>query len=384
MTVDGAATNFIRLSKFQNQEQQPIFKQLTINLGKRSYPIYIGSGLLDDHDLLRQHIRAKQIMIVSNETVAPLYLERVQAAFADFQCDTVILPDGEAHKDITSFMQIIDTLIDNQHHRNTTLVALGGGVIGDITGFASACYQRGTDFIQMPTTLLAQVDASVGGKTAINHPRAKNMIGAFHQPRCVIIDTQTLDTLPDRHISAGVAEIIKAALIHDATFFSWLENNMAKLLQKDPQAIAIAIERACAIKCEIVAQDETETTGTRALLNLGHTFGHAIEQNLNYQQWLHGEAVAAGTVMAADLSQQLGWLNETDVARIQKLIQAAKLPIRPPSGLQCESLLTAMAVDKKNVNANIRFVLLKAIGEAVLTDSVDATLLKQRLAYFSV
>ena len=281
-------------------------KTITIDLGERSYPIYIGENIASDGALFAKHIVSRQTLVVSNETVAALYLEPITKALRNYQCDVLLLPDGEQYKNLTVLNKIFDMLLEKKHQRSTTLLALGGGVICDMTGFAAACYQRGVAFIQIPTTLLAQVDASIGGKTAVNHSLGKNMIGAFHQPRCVIVDINTLQSLPDREYRAGVAEIIKAALICDAEFFVWLEQNSAKILAKDKVALVYAIARACEIKASIVAADETETEGVRALLNLGHTFGHAIEQVFGYGQWLHGEAVAMGLVLAADLSVALG------------------------------------------------------------------------------
>ena len=269
-------------------------KTLNVDLGDRSYPIFIGSQLLGKPEMVVPYIKGTQVMIVTNETVAPLYLQQAQAAFGDFDCQTVILPDGEQYKNLQTLDRVFDALLSHQFDRHCTLVALGGGVIGDMTGFAAACYQRGVDFIQIPTTLLAQVDSSVGGKTGVNHPLGKNMIGAFHQPSCVVIDTDTLDTLDDRQLSAGLAEIIKYGLIRDLEFVVWLEDHMDKLLARKPAEISYAIETSCRSKAEVVAEDERES-GVRALLNLGHSFGHAIETGAGYGNWLHGEAVAAGT-----------------------------------------------------------------------------------------
>ncbi len=339
---------------------------LTVDLGERSYPIHIGQGLLANKALLTPHIRGRQVMVVSNETVAPLYLEPVLGMLADHDVSTVILPDGEQYKNLETLNTIYTALLEHRLNRGCTLVALGGGVVGDITGFAAASYQRGVAFVQIPTTLLAQVDSSVGGKTGVNHPLGKNMIGAFHQPRCVLIDTDTLDTLDDRQLAAGLAEVIKYGLIHDADFFNWLEQNIEALKARDKQALAHAIERSCAIKAEIVAEDERES-GKRALLNLGHTFGHAIETGTGYGNWLHGEAVAAGMVMAADLSARHGWLAQTDVERTAALLRQANLPVAPPPEMNEQQFLDLMAVDKKAVDSGLRLVLLKAIGTAVLT-----------------
>ncbi len=341
-------------------------KTLTVDLGERSYPIYIGQGLLGQGDLIRPHIRGRQAMIVSNETVAPLYLETVRKALEGLQLAEVILPDGERYKNLETLNLIYDQLLGENFDRSCTLIALGGGVVGDMTGFAAATYQRGVDFIQIPTTLLAQVDSSVGGKTGVNHPLGKNMIGAFHQPNCVIADTDTLDTLDDRELSAGLAEVIKYALLGDAEFCDWLEDNMQALLERDPDKLAYAIERSCRDKAAIVAADEKEA-GQRALLNLGHTFGHAIETGMGYGQWLHGEAVATGMIMAAELSKRLGWISEAELHRIENLIGKAGLPTRAPASLTSERFLELMARDKKALAGQIRLVLLKRIGEAVVT-----------------
>ena len=352
---------------------------LTVDLGERSYPIHIGQGLLANKALLTPHIRGRQVMVVSNETVAPLYLEPVLGMLADHDVSTVILPDGEQYKNLETLNTIYTALLEHRLNRGCTLVALGGGVVGDITGFAAASYQRGVAFVQIPTTLLAQVDSSVGGKTGVNHPLGKNMIGAFHQPRCVLIDTDTLDTLDDRQFAAGLAEVIKYGLIHDADFFNWLEQNIGALKARDKQALAHAIERSCAIKAEIVAADERES-GKRALLNLGHTFGHAIETGTGYGNWLHGEAVAAGMVMAADLSARHGWLAQTDVERTAALLRQANLPVAPPPEMSEQQFLDLMAVDKKAVDSGLRLVLLKAIGTAVLTADYRPELLSATLS----
>jgi 3-dehydroquinate synthase len=353
-------------------------KTLRVELGERSYPIYIGRGLLGDAQWVRPHIRGAQVLIVSNETVAPLYLDKVKAAFADYQVQSVILPDGEKYKNLEVLNQIFDELLEKRLDRKCTLVALGGGVVGDMTGFAAACYQRGVDFIQIPTTLLAQVDSSVGGKTGVNHPLGKNMIGAFHQPRCVIADTDTLETLDDNQLSAGLAEVIKYGLIHDLEFFEWLEANMARLVAREPEALAYAIERSCLDKARVVAADEKEG-GIRAILNLGHTFGHAIETGVGYGEWLHGEAVGTGMLMAADLSQRMGWLSEADVERVDAILDKAGLPTRFPASIDNRRFLDLMAVDKKVEAGRIRLVLLKALGEAVITDDFDPALLEATL-----
>ncbi len=355
---------------------------LKIELGDRSYPIYIGCELLGQDRLYARHIMGKQILVVTNETVAPLYLDKVLLQLSAYKTAQVILPDGEQHKTLEVLNQIFDALLANKFGRNTTLIALGGGVIGDMGGFAAACYQRGIPFIQIPTTLLAQVDSSVGGKTGVNHPLGKNMIGAFYQPRCVIADTDVLATLDDRQLSAGLAEVIKYGLIRDANFFCWLEANMDALLAKDKSALAFAIERSCLNKAQVVSEDETET-GIRATLNLGHTFGHAIETGAGYGEYLHGEAVAIGISMAADLSRQKGWLSDADVEKIIALIKRARLPILPPDTLRADEFLQLMSVDKKNVDGEIRLILLKAIGQATLPTSVDEKLLYATLTTYN-
>ena len=351
---------------------------LDVALGDRSYPIYIGDRLLGQVELLRRHLAGNEVMVVSNDTVAPLYLDTVMAALKDLRVESVILPDGEEYKTLEQLNAIFTAMLEKRCSRQVTVIALGGGVVGDMAGFAAACYQRGVPFIQIPTTLLAQVDSSVGGKTAVNHPLGKNMIGAFYQPRCVIADTAVLDTLDERQLSAGLAEVIKYGLIRDQSFLVWLEENMEALVARDRKALSYAIERSCRNKAEVVAADELEH-GQRALLNLGHTFGHAIETGMGYGQWLHGEAVAAGMYMAADLSARLGWLTADDVVRVEKLLARARLPARGPA-LSPEKMKEVMAVDKKVQDGRIRLVLLKALGEAVITDQFDAALLDQTLA----
>ncbi len=345
-------------------------KTLTVELGDRSYPITIGEDLIGHSELYTPYIRGKQIMIVSNTTVAPLYLARVQAALADYSVESVILPDGEEYKTLDTLNTIMTALLEKRCDRSVTMIALGGGVIGDMTGFAAACYQRGVDFIQIPTTLLAQVDSSVGGKTAVNHPLGKNMIGAFYQPQSVIIDINTLRTLPDQELSAGLAEVIKYGVLGNPTFFEWLEANMAKLIARDTQALSYAIERSCRDKALIVAEDEKEA-GKRALLNLGHTFGHAIESGMGYGVWLHGEAVAAGMAMAMDLSEREGWVSQTETQRVIRLIKQANLPVAAPKSLSPQQMLDLMAVDKKSSAGQIRLILNKAIGESILTADYD-------------
>ncbi|WP_421868494.1 3-dehydroquinate synthase [Motiliproteus sp.] len=352
--------------------------RLDVALDERSYPIYIGAGLLDQPELWTTHIRSSQVCIVTNETIAPIYLERVQKSLADKQLATVVLPDGECHKNLDTLNQIFDGLLQAKHNRTTTLIALGGGVVGDMTGFAAACYQRGVDFIQIPTTLLSQVDSSVGGKTGVNHPLGKNMIGAFHQPRCVLIDTDSLNTLPDNELAAGLAEVIKYGLILDLEFLGWLEQNLNALQQREPKALAEAIYRCCQIKAEVVAEDEKEA-GKRALLNLGHTFGHAIESHSGYGNWLHGEAVAAGTIMAADLSERLGWISNADVERVKQIFSRARLPLLPPKEMQPDDFMSLMAVDKKVLDGQLRLVLLRQLGDAIVTADFSPASLQSTL-----
>ena len=353
-------------------------KTLHVELGDRRYPIHIGPGLLGQADLLRPYLSGRQALVVSNATVAPLYLERARAALAGLQCEAVILPDGERYKTLETLNEIFTALLNHRFDRHCTIIALGGGVIGDMAGFAAACYQRGVPFIQIPTTLLAQVDSSVGGKTAVNHPLGKNMIGAFYQPRCVLADTDTLATLPDRELSAGLAEVIKYGLIRDRAFLDWLEANLDALLAREPAALTEAIERSCRNKAEIVAADERET-GERALLNLGHTFGHAIETGVGYGEWLHGEAVAAGMVMAADLSARLGWLTWEQVERVRTLLARARLPLAPPPALTPADFLRLMAVDKKVQDGRLRLILLRELGQGVIAGDVDAVRLRETL-----
>jgi 3-dehydroquinate synthase len=353
-------------------------KTLTVELGDRSYPIHIGPGLLGRADLLTKHIPGRQVMVVSNETVAPLYLRQVQAALDGFEHEAVILPDGEQYKNLDTLNRIFDDLLKHRFDRNCTVLALGGGVVGDMAGFAAACYQRGVHFIQVPTTLLAQVDSSVGGKTGVNHPLGKNMIGAFYQPRCVLADTDSLNTLDDRQLAAGIAEVIKYGLIRDAGFFTWLEQNMDALLARDSEALTYAIERSCRNKAEVVAADELEA-GQRALLNLGHTFGHAIETGTGYGNWLHGEAVGAGMCMAADLSARMGWIDDKALKRTIDLIARAGLPTRSPDAMDADRFLELMAVDKKVQAGRIRLVLLKGIGESVVTGDFDPEKLRETL-----
>lgn len=352
---------------------------LKVDLGERSYPIYIGEGLLDQPELLAPHIAGRQVAIVSNETVAPLYLERLSKALGAYSVLPVVLPDGEAHKNWETLQLIFDGLLTARHDRRTTVVALGGGVIGDMAGFAAACYQRGVDFIQVPTTLLSQVDSSVGGKTGINHPLGKNMVGAFYQPKAVLIDTTSLKTLPARELSAGQREVIKYGLICDKPFLAWLEDNMQALRALDSAALTEAIRRSCAAKAAVVGADERES-GLRATLNLGHTFGHAIETHMGYGVWLHGEAVAAGTVMALEMSMRLGWIDQAERDRGIRLLQDAGLPVVPPQEMTPAHFMEHMAVDKKVLDGRLRLVLLRQMGEAVVTDDYSKEILQATLS----
>ena len=351
---------------------------LHVELGDRRYPIFIGSDL-NPESLLEPYIKGKQVMIVTNTTVAPLYLEHYLTAIKALgkKVATCILPDGEKYKNIEHLNLIFDALLKAGFNRDATVLALGGGVIGDMAGFASACFQRGVYFIQVPTTLLSQVDSSVGGKTGINHPLGKNMIGAFQQPQVVLADMSQLSTLPDRELSAGLAEVIKYALLGDLDFLIWLEENMDALVGRDSALLAEAVYRSCAHKARIVANDEKEQ-GERALLNLGHTFGHAIESYLGYGIWLHGEAVATGMVMAADLSQRLGWISVKDLERTKKIIQRAHLPVKCPA-IPLDEFLAYMAHDKKVLNGQLRLVLMKSLGQAVITKEFDVELMKQAI-----
>ncbi|MFA7258390.1 MAG: 3-dehydroquinate synthase [Aeromonas bestiarum] len=350
-------------------------ERLKVELGERSYPIEIAAGLLQHAEVLTQTIKGKRVMIVTNTVVAPLYLERIIQLLSGLQVEHLILPDGEAYKTLATFERIMSALLETNHGRDTTLIALGGGVIGDVVGFAAASYQRGIPFIQVPTTLLSQVDSSVGGKTAVNHPLGKNMIGAFYQPKHVVIDTECLKTLPAREFAAGMAEVIKYGIIWDAEFFSWLETNMSRLQALEPAALAYAIRRCCEIKADVVGQDETEH-GVRALLNLGHTFGHAIEAEKGYGNWLHGEAVAAGMMLAAFTAEARGELDNRQVARIRDLLLAANLPVQAPAEMDFDAFIRHMRRDKKVLEGKLRLVLPVGIGHAqVVADVSDAELL---------
>jgi 3-dehydroquinate synthase len=352
-------------------------QRIDVNLGSRSYPIYIGAGALRHKEAFDQVIPARDVLLVTNTTVGPLYAAALTQALAPRRCLEVSLPDGEVHKTLTNVSRMLDVLIANRFARDCCVVALGGGVVGDMAGFAAACYQRGVAFVQVPTTLLAQVDSSVGGKTGVNHPGGKNLIGAFHQPAAVFADTDTLGSLPDRELRAGLAEVLKYGLIVDASFFDWLEANASKLLSRDTTALTHAIRRSCEIKAEIVARDEREQ-GDRALLNLGHTFGHAIESATNYSTWLHGEAVGAGMLLAADMSERLGWVSGADVQRVEKVLHAFGLRT-DVSELAADTLAEKMKIDKKVAAGRIRLVLLKAIGKSVVTGDYDDAALRETL-----
>lgn len=344
---------------------------ITVNLGDRSYPIVIGAGLLNGGFDLSKFVNGPDCLIVSNEIVAPLYRDRILPNLAGKAVTTIDLPDGESYKSVASLQAVIDRLVESGANRDTTVIALGGGVVGDIAGFAAACYMRGVAFIQVPTTLLAQVDASVGGKTGVNHAEGKNLIGAFHQPQVVMIDTDTLDSLPDRELKAGLAEVIKYGVICDIEFFAWLEDNMQALLEKEPPALARAIQRSCELKATVVAEDERES-GHRVILNFGHTFGHAIENCQGYGEWLHGEAVASGMIMAAELSG----IGDGDIERLRVLLQKAGLPVSPPA-IDEQDWLRTMGMDKKVKQKQLRFVLLRALGDAYLAASYDKDKLQQ-------
>jgi 3-dehydroquinate synthase len=358
-------------------------ERLGISLGERSYPILVGPGLLGDAAVLDEAVPSRDVLVVTNETVAPLYLGRLRHGLGGRRVAHVVLPDGERYKTLDTLGRVFDALVEHRMNRDVCVAALGGGVVGDVAGFAAACYQRGVDYVQVPTTLLAQVDSSVGGKTGVNHPGGKNLIGAFHQPRAVVSDTDTLATLPPRELRAGLAEVIKAALVADPAFLGWIEVELEALLALEPVAVARAIRRACEIKAAIVAEDEREH-GRRALLNLGHTFGHAIETAAGYGEWLHGEAVAAGLVMAADLSRRLGWIDAADVERVRSLLARAGLPVvAPPIG--AGRALDLMGLDKKVLAGHIRLVLLRRLGEGVVSGEYPAEALEATLvAHFGV
>tara|TARA_R110001583_G_scaffold177396_1_gene332440 strand:- start:32556 stop:33620 length:1065 start_codon:yes stop_codon:yes gene_type:complete len=351
---------------------------LQLDLGTRSYPIYIDSGLFNNSDLFSTHIQNKRVCIVTNTIVAPLYLANIKEKLANFELDEIILPDGEAEKNLANFERIMSHLLANEHGRDTTLIALGGGVIGDITGFAAASYQRGIDFVQVPTTLLSQVDSSVGGKTAVNHPLGKNMIGAFYQPKAVIIDIDSLATLPEREFNAGMAEVIKYGILGDYDFFVWLEQNIASIKAGDKETLSQMIEKCCQCKADIVASDETEA-GVRALLNLGHTFGHAIEAEQGYGNWLHGEAVATGMVLASKLAVVMNLLEVSELCRIESLIKVFDLPLIAPETMELDDFVRHMRRDKKNIGGKLRFIVPTAIGQSEIRDDVTVEMLQQIL-----
>tara|TARA_R110002167_G_scaffold167521_5_gene364773 strand:+ start:13889 stop:14974 length:1086 start_codon:yes stop_codon:yes gene_type:complete len=352
---------------------------LTVELAERSYPIYIGADLLVLPELLTRHIHGNQVMIVTNTTVAPLYLAMVEQLLDGYQVDSVILPDGEQYKNLETLNLIFDALLEKGHNRTTTLLALGGGVVGDMCGYAAASYQRGVNFIQLPTTLLSQVDSSVGGKTGVNHRLGKNMIGAFYQPQAVLIDTNTLTTLPARELSAGMAEVIKYGLLEDLAFYRWIQQHIDGLMAGAATLLAHAIRTSCECKARVVAQDEREG-GIRAILNLGHTFGHAIESHQGYGNWLHGEAVGTGLLMAADLSCRMGAISVAEVDELKALLVKASLPVLPPADMTEADFLSRMSIDKKVLDGRIRLVLLRQIGQAYITSDVDRTQLCQTLA----
>lgn len=356
-------------------------KTIKVDLADRSYPIYIGGSLLSNNELISGHITSNQVLIVTNQTIAPLYLKSIESVLKGVNYETLILPDGEIYKSLDSFNEVISQLMEKKFSRTCLLIALGGGVIGDLTGFVAACYQRGVKFIQIPTTLLAQVDSSVGGKTAVNHALGKNMIGAFHQPVAVIADTDTLSTLPDREFSAGLGEVIKYGIIRDKEFYSWLEDNIELIMQRDNDALEYCIERSCINKAEVVAEDERES-GIRAILNLGHTFGHAIETALNYKEWLHGEAVGCGMLMAADLSRRLGLLEEGKVNSIRSILERTNLPTSIHENVKAAQMFENMKVDKKSRDGVLYLILLNDIGEAIITSDYKEEALKETINHF--
>ncbi len=353
-------------------------KQITVNLGEQSYPIFIGYDLLSKPGLLRPYVSGQKVCIVSNQTVADLYLEKLQSQLTEFQISTILIEDGEQYKNMTSFNQIVNCLLEQNVDRKSTVIALGGGVVGDVAGFAAASCLRGINFIQIPTTLLAQVDSSVGGKTGVNHQQGKNLIGAFYQPSCVVADISTLSTLPQRQFSAGMAEVIKYGLIKDETFFDWIESNSEQLKSQDQGKLVHIVARSCEIKAEVVSQDEKES-GLRAILNYGHTFGHAIEAAVGYKDWLHGEAISAGMVMASAMSASMGALSQQTVDRIKHLFKAFELPIDPPPSMTHSQMKELMLHDKKTINKLVRLILLRKLGEAYVSDDYPADLLDKTI-----
>ncbi|MFQ5659382.1 MAG: 3-dehydroquinate synthase [Gammaproteobacteria bacterium] len=356
-------------------------QEITVDLGSRSYPVFIGKGISSSHELLADLINTSQVLVVTNKTIEPLYLPQLMQALSHCNAQSIVIHDGESYKTLSTINDIISELLQNRFSRDCCLVALGGGVVGDITGFAAACYQRGVSYVQIPTTLLAQVDASVGGKTAVNHELGKNMIGAFHQPLAVVTDIDVLHTLPDREFRAGLAEVIKYGLIRDSDFFQWLESNIEGLVNRETRRLEYAIQRSCVNKAEVVSADEKES-GLRAILNLGHSFGHAIETGLNYKHWLHGEAVSVGMLMASELSYRLGWLEQDSVHGIRSLLDGAGLPVKLPELLSPEKIRELMSVDKKSRDGRLYLVLLKEIGQAIVTDEFGEPALQETLARF--
>jgi len=356
-------------------------KELNLDLGKKSYPIYIGENLLSQADYLTKHITGNQVMIVSNTTVAPLYIDKVKSLLTDFEVSEVVLPDGEQYKNLDTVNQIFTNLLENRFDRSSTLIALGGGVVGDMTGYAAACYQRGVNFIQIPTTLLSQVDSSVGGKTGVNHPLGKNMIGAFHQPKAVIIDVDTIDTLPNREFSAGMAEVIKYGLLGNENFLAFIEKNVKSLMNMDKSLVIDVIYQSCKDKANIVANDELES-GKRALLNLGHSFGHAIENSMGYGNYLHGEAIAIGMHMAAVMSEKEGFISQSQVSRVKSILENCELPTRLTGKIKSSDFSKSMSVDKKILKGKMRLVLLKTIGAAFVCDDYHKEFLDQTIEEF--
>jgi len=352
---------------------------LTVKLGERSYPIFIQADLLQQQNLIAPYLKTNKVVLVSNDVVEPLYAQSIINSLSGFEVETIVLPDGEQHKNLHSFEVVITRLLEMSAARDTTLIALGGGVVGDLTGFVAASFQRGMPFIQIPTTLLSQVDSSVGGKTAVNHPLGKNMIGAFYQPKAVFIDTSSLATLPKREFSAGMAEVIKYGIIYDAAFFAWLEDNQQAIKAQEPRALQTMIQRCCEIKAEIVAIDERES-GLRALLNLGHTFGHAIEAEQGYGNWLHGEAVAAGIVLASDTAQKMNWLEPSEFRRIMAFLQAFDLPVEAPAEMGYDDFVKHMRHDKKVQAGKLNFVIPQGIGQAIVTSEVTDEVLRTVLS----
>ena len=353
-------------------------KKISVELADRSYPIFIAPGLLGRAELLDDYIKGQKVCIVTNQTVSPLYLDKLKAMLNAYQLSTFAIADGEQFKTLQTYHQVLDHLLGEKVDRQSTVIALGGGVVGDLTGFAAASCLRGINFIQVPTTLLAQVDSSVGGKTGVNHKAGKNLVGAFYQPACVVADLDTLDTLPQREYAAGMAEVIKYGLIRDAVFFEWIESHVDLIKHKDKASLAHIVARSCEIKAQVVSMDETEQ-GLRAILNLGHTFGHAIEAAMQYRGWLHGEAISAGMVMAADLSRAMGYIDTATVQRICRLLQRFDLPTAPPESISVEQMKTLMLQDKKTLDSIVRLILIKQLGDAFVSKDYDRDRLDQTL-----